>query len=133
MDKTNPAPRESGDGAEVEKPGSANLSLSPQNFNTPSRADTVPPEDRHGGPLKGSSARGQSTTRVSPARHRINARPLPANRSFEARLARLSRLAARQAHDAERFDDMRLAAAQYQADPSPANAVRAHLAARRYI
>ena len=31
------------------------------------------------------------------------------------------------------FNLMRMAAAQYQADPSPTNAVKAHLAARRYI
>lgn len=60
-------------------------------------------------------------------------RPLPANHSLQARLARLSRQAAHHALGVECYDEMCLAAAQYQADPSPANAVKAHLAARRYV
>lgn len=51
----------------------------------------------------------------------------------KTRLAYLIRLADHQAQDAELYDLMCLAAAQYQADPSPANAVKAHLAARRYF
>ena len=34
--------------------------------------------------------------------------------------------------DAEYFDQMCLAAARYRANPTPANAVEAHIAARRY-
>lgn len=59
--------------------------------------------------------------------------PPSQNRNTDpARLGYLSRLIDRQAHEAECFDDMRLAAEWYRADPTPANAVKAHLAARRY-
>ncbi|MCH8111483.1 MAG: hypothetical protein IH905_05945 [Proteobacteria bacterium] len=49
-----------------------------------------------------------------------------------ARLGYLGRLADRQAREAERFDEMRLAAERYRTNPTPTNAVKAHLAARRY-
>ena len=60
----------------------------------------------------------------------------PLNENFNAdpaRLGYLSRLVDSQAHEAERFDDMRLAAERYRSDPSPANAMSAHAAARRYV
>ena len=46
----------------------------------------------------------------------------------------LDRVEARRAGllDAEYFDQMCLAAAGYRANPTPANAVEAHIAARRY-
>lgn len=49
-----------------------------------------------------------------------------------ARLGYLGQLADRQARDAERFDEMCLAAERYRSNPTSANAVDAHAAARRY-
>ena len=54
------------------------------------------------------------------------------NTSELARLGYLTRLIDRQAHDAEHFDAMCLAAELYRSNPTPANAAKAHLAARRY-
>lgn len=58
--------------------------------------------------------------------------PLPQNCNL-ARFGYLSRLVDSQAHEAERFDEMRMAAEQYRTDPTPSNAMRAHAAARRYV
>ena len=58
---------------------------------------------------------------------------LPQNRNNGlARLGYLTRLVDQQAQDAECFDAMCLAAERYRSTPTPDNAVRAHLAARRY-
>ena len=70
-------------------------------------------EIRDGGPL-----------RILPPSQNRNTDP--------ARLGYLTRLVDHQAHDAERFDEMCLAAERYRTSPTSANAVKAHLAARRY-
>lgn len=58
--------------------------------------------------------------------------PLFQNCNTVARLGYLCRLVERQAQDAEHFDEMCLASERYRIDPTPTNAVKAHLAARRY-
>ena len=67
---------------------------------------------------------------VTPLRPQGN-HPSPIYRYFNDPLARTE---ARRAGllDAEYFDQMCLAAARYRANPTPVNAVEAHIAARRY-
>lgn len=59
--------------------------------------------------------------------------PLLSNRNTSlARVGHLTRLSDSQTQDAEHFDAMCLAAERYRFNPTPDNAVKAHLAARRY-
>ena len=74
MDKTNPAPGKSGDGAGIGKADSAYLSPSIENINTPSGADAAPPPDRDSGAVKGPRRRVSRAPDVSQVRWTINER-----------------------------------------------------------